>query len=403
MEGAEILSTSETGVAPAQPPGRQLSLVAIIASISVVGVTFGITTPLLSILLEQMGASRTLIGFNASMPAVAAIGLAPVLPRLIALLGQRMFMALSLGGVLATLLAFPMWPSIPAWFLIRFLMGVAATGLFIVSETWINQLATDANRGRVIALYSTVLSLGLVIGALILPVAGVDGWPPFIAGATMTALAGVPLLFARGGAPSMAAHDTHGVLRYVREAPDAIGAALLMGVLYFGLFSLLPLYGLALEFDTASAARMVAIAGTGLVVCPLVVGWLADRMDRTRLLRGLVLVMVLAAASLPWAMLHAWPRSALLFLIGGGVVGVYTLGLTLLGQRFQGGRLAAANAAFVLMFGVGEMLGPPFMGAFMDLVPPHGFAWSMVCVCGAYYVFLRLRARHLQQRTGVDE
>ena len=401
MEGAGILNTSQAADVAAQP-GRQLSLVAISASISVVGVTFGITTPLLSILLEQMGASRTVIGFNASMPAVAAIGLAPVLPRLIAIMGQRLFMALSLGGVLATLLAFPMWPSIPAWFLIRFLMGVAATGLFIVSETWINQLATEANRGRVIAMYSTVLSLGLVIGALILPVTGVDGWPPFLAGAAMTALAGVPLLFARGDGVAMAPHDTRGVLRYVREAPDAIGAALLMGVLYFGLFSLLPLYGLALDFDTPSAARMVAIAGSGLVVCPLVVGWLADRMDRARLLRGLVLVMVLASAALPWAMLHTGPRSALLFLIGGGVVGVYTLGLTLLGQRFQGGRLAAANAAFVLMFGVGEMLGPPFMGAFMDLVPPHGFAWSMVCVCGAYYVFLRVRALQTPQRTGAQ-
>jgi len=401
MEGADDVTTPPTMIA-AVPPGRQLSLVAIIASISVVGVTFGITTPLLSILLEQMGASRTLIGFNASMPAVAAIGLAPVLPRLIAVMGQRLFMALSLGGVLATLLAFPMWPSIPAWFLIRFLMGVAATGLFIVSETWINQLATEANRGRVIALYSTVLSLGLVIGALILPLTGVDGWPPFLAGAAMTALAGVPLLFARGDGSVMAAHDTRGVLRYVREAPDAIGAALLMGVLYFGLFSLLPLYGLALDFDTPQAARMVAIAGSGLVVCPLVVGWLADRMDRARLLRGLVLVMVLAAATLPWAMLHTWPRSALLFLIGGGVVGVYTLGLTLLGQRFQGGRLAAANGAFVLMFGVGEMLGPPFMGAFMDLVPPHGFAWSMVCVCGAYYVFLRVRALQAPPRPGAN-
>ena len=369
-------------------PARRLSLVAVMASIGVVGVTFGITTPLLSILMDGMGASRTLIGLNASMPAIAAILLAPVLPRFVARLGPRLFMTLSLAGVLATLLALPLWPSIPAWFLIRFLLGAAATGLFLVSEIWINQLAREGTRGRVIALYSTVLSLGLVIGALILPLTGVAGWPPFVAAVTMTALAGVPLLFAGRDTPAMTTHGTGAVLRYLRQAPDAIGAAFLMGVLYFGIFSLLPLYGLSLGFDTAASARMVAVAGTGLVVCPLLVGWLADRMDRQRLLQGIVLVMLMCALALPWAMLSTWSRALLLFLISGGLIGLYTLGLTLLGQRYRGGRLAAANGAFVLMFGVGEMLGPPYMGAVMDLLPPHGFAWAVAGVCASYYVFL---------------
>lgn len=369
---------------------RDVSLVAVIASISVVGVTFGITTPLLSMLMEGMGASRTIIGFNAAMPAVAAILLAPVLPRLIARTGQRPFMLMALAGVLATLVAFPLWPSIPAWFVIRFLMGAAATALFIVSETWINQLATERTRGRVIAVYSTVLSLGLVIGALVLPVTGIEGWAPFLAAAGMTALAGIPLVFAGRQMAPMAAHEAGDVLRYVRAAPDAIGAAFLMGVLYFGIFSLLPLYGLALGFDTASAARMVAVAGSGLVVCPLLVGWLADRMDRARLLRVLVISMVVSALLLPSAMGVMLPRSALLFIIGGGLIGLYTLGLTLLGQRFQGGRLAAANGAFVLMFGVGEMVGPPVMGAVMDLLPPHGFAWAVAGVCAAYGVLLMI-------------
>jgi MFS family permease len=73
-----------------------------------------------------------------------------------------------------------------------------------------------------------------------------------------------------------------------------------------------------------------------------------------------------------------------LFIYGGAVVGLYTVGLTLLGQRFRGADLAAANSAFVLMYSTGALLGPPLSGLAMDLWNPHGLIAAMGGMCAIY-------------------
>ncbi len=49
----------------------------------------------------------------------------------------------------------------------------------------------------------------------------------------------------------------------------------------------------------------------------------------------------------------------IVFLSGGIATATYTLGLAILGQRFDAGTLVSANAAFIACYGVGTILGPP--------------------------------------------
>ena len=49
-----------------------------------------------------------------------------------------------------------------------------------------------------------------------------------------------------------------------------------------------------------------------------------------------------------------------------------------------GAELAGANAAFVLLYNVGLMVGPPIIGGGMDLVPPQGFAYTLCALFLAY-------------------
>lgn len=63
---------------------------------------------------------------------------------------------------------------------------------------------------------------------------------------------------------------------------------------------------------------------------------------------------------------------------------MYTVGLTLLGQRFQGSALISANAGFVVLYEIGALGGPPLSGYAMDLWNPHGLVIAMGCVCLGY-------------------
>lgn len=87
-----------------------------------------------------------------------------------------------------------------------------------------------------------------------------------------------------------------------------------------------------------------------------------------------------------------WHASAaILFLWGGVVAGLYTVGLAHLGSRLSGRDLASANAAFVLCYGIGMLVGPQIIGIGMDLFGPNGFSWSLAIFFAGYLALAAFR------------
>ena len=83
--------------------------------------------------------------------------------------------------------------------------------------------------------------------------------------------------------------------------------------------------------------------------------------------------------------------AALLFVWGGVVAAMYTIGLAHLGSQLSGHELASANAAFVLCYGVGMVLGPQAIGIGMDAFGPSGFGWSLGLFFAAYIALVGVR------------
>ena len=185
------------------PQQRTRSLVAVISGVFSIGIGVGAIVPLISLLMERQGYSSLVIGLNSLMFPLAVMLLGPFVPRLAAHFGTTAAMCLSMGvlGGLSLLLA--VVPIQPGWFLLRFLMGAAGAVGWIITETWINMMATDANRGRVIAVYVTVLAVGFAIGALVIRAVGINGVLPFVIIAALLAGSALPILWARDVAPPM--------------------------------------------------------------------------------------------------------------------------------------------------------------------------------------------------------
>ena len=68
-----------------------------------------------------------------------------------------------------------------------------------------------------------------------------------------------------------------------------------------------------------------------------------------------------------------------------------TVGITLLGERFDGVRLVTANATYSVLFGIGGIIGPSLVGTAMDHFGPNGFPASMLLVVVAYWLFALYR------------
>src|SRR5690606_20832046 len=120
-------------------------------------------------------------------------------------------------------------------------------------------------------------------------------------------------------------------------------------------------------------------------------GMLSDRVDRRMLLLLCAAIGCIGMLVLP-AISGNWPLSAaILFVWGGVVAGLYTIGLAHLGSRLAGRDLASANAAFVFCYGMGMLLGPQAIGIGMDSLRPHGFAWSLAAFFALYILLAGAR------------
>ena len=353
--------------------------------VSIVGVVFGLTLPLLNLLLERQGMSGHAIGLNTAMAALGVLVVTPLVPRMLRLLGTRQFILLSLAASTVFLLALKWTDNYYAWFPLRFFLGAATAGLFVVSEAWINQLADDDTRGRLMGTYAACLSAGFATGPALIQFLGIDGWPPFIAGAGLFALAGVVVLLVGTQAPDFGKSENTGFLSFLRLAPIAIIAGLLYGAVETGAFGLLPPYGVRNGLAEITAASLLSAVAVGNILLQYPIGWLADRTSPVRVMALCAVLGVVGSLSLPFAVgtPAIWP---VLVVWGGTITGLYTISLMILGRRFRGGDLAAANAALVSAYGFGALAGPIALGGAMDLLNPHGLAVALALVFIAFLV-----------------
>lgn len=363
---------------------RTASITAAISAITVVGVGISLSIPLLALELEVRGISGKWIGINTAVAGIATIFTAPFVPLLVRKLGLR---ALLVGAILlaaASLVGFKAAPSFLMWFPLRFGFGAALCILFAVSEFWINALAPPNRRGLIMGIYATALSLGAALGPAILSVLGASGWAPYLAGAAVLLAGAIPILLARGITPRIHDDDHHGVLTFVRRSPSAVLAALVFGAIETAVMTFLPLYGLRLGLSQTSASLLLTAAVLGNVAFQIPLGLISDKVDRRVLLFACSLAGAFGAFALPFVPVSSPWFLAMIFLATGVVGSLYTVGLAHLGERFHGADLAAANAAFVMLYSVGLIAGPPLAGFGMDVYNPYGFAFVISTVLALY-------------------
>lgn len=385
--------TSTSSTAPTDPRQFILSITAAIACIVAVGIGLSLSIPLLSFALDAKGASRTVIGLNSAMGGVATLVCAPFISGWARHFGVRpvLLAAVALGIVsfLGFLVVEPLW----AWFPLRFVFGVALTVLFVLSEYWINAVAPEERRGLVLSIYVTALSLGFAAGPQILTLVGTAGPTPYLVGSALFALSMLPVLIARGIAPSIEEEPSRGFAAFLWAAPAATLAALVFGAAETGAFALLPLYGIATGLDVTAATTLVSFVSLGNLVFQVPLGLIADRVDRRIVLLFCAVVGTIGMALMAFVPMSRTALVVLLFVWGGIVAGLYTVGLAHLGGRFRGADLAQANAAFVVMYSAGLIVGPPLAGFGMDLWPPTGLPATLAALFAAYVVVVAVRLR----------
>ena len=379
--------------APPSPSGSSTShttlraIFSVIACAGLVGIAFGYSLPLLAIIMERQGISATLIGLSAASESAAILLFGPFVPRIFGILGLRgaMFVATLISSLALGALAFsdPLY----AWFPIRFVLGGAIFLVLIASDIWVTQGASPARRGRMVAVYGTTITGGMAVGSLLVPVVGTTGQFPIYVGAAILVAAILPLLIAYGPAPMMEQTGRLRALALILAMPVLFVAVLAFGVIHSSAISLLPILGLHLGLTVQISSLLVTAFVIGSIVLQFPIGWLADYIERMHTLLACAFAGGIAAIILPFSIGTDWLMWVSLFVIGGTVVSLYTIPLTILGDRYRGGELAAAVSLIAMTLAVGSTFGPLIGGGAIEAWDPYGLN---LVIIGAYCMVLAL-------------
>lgn len=373
------------------PAERRRSIAVVTITISVVAITFGLTWPLLSLILKSQGVSAGMIGLSSACQTLAVLIVLPAAPWLMTRFRTVPLILASVATVVVMLVLLPTFPDVYAWFPIRFVLGGAVEFLFIGCDVWINQVAQEKTRGRVIGIYGLVMSAGFAVGPLIINVTGIEGWLPFLVGIGFLLLAILPLSLSRGVVPRVEGHPSGRFLYFLLIAPTLMVAGLMYGFVDSAAMSFLPIYGLGFGYDQSTVVTMVTVLVIGSVIAQLPIGWLADHVGGRAMIIGATTATLIAGGLLPVVIEQPallWPT---LLVLGGSLGAFYTIGMVMIGRRFRGADLVAVNAMFVLMWGIGAVGGPAVTGGAMDAFGLNAMPVVVVIVCLLYLPLAILR------------
>lgn len=364
------------------PAAHRRNVVLVMSTALCIGVTIGLFPSLIALNVDGRGFDTSWNGLLAAMPAIAGIVVGPFVPTLIVRLGALRIYLLATLLAIASVCLFPIFSDLGAWFAIRFVMGIGMGIQWVVSEMWVNRLATGPRRGMILSIYVMVLSAGLAVGPLIMTFIGTQGFPPFLVTAGSLTASCLPLLFATSAVPAGAGEGRAlPLIEAFRRKPSAMLAGLADGFVFQTLMAFLPLYFLRLGTSEATALNFLTAFFVGSLVLQFIVGYMLDRLTPATVLIACCSSLVVGLALMAEVRdvrVMAW---IVLMLMGGSAAALYTAGLAGINDAFSARDMPSGTAMFNMLWYVGGLSGPVAAGYAMEAWNPHGMAATAAAAC----------------------
>ncbi|MBL6931118.1 MAG: MFS transporter [Rhodospirillales bacterium] len=379
---------SET-VRPARTLSGKTTISIFLIAVLGVGVVIGMTFPLVTLSLERMDLGATLIGLNSATASLGILVVGLISARLLARFSTSLVIIASCFLSVASLVLLPIVGTVAGWFILRFMMTLGLGFLWLICETWLNAVAIPSNRGQIMGLYGAAFSGGFALGPLVITLTGSQGWFPFALAGGILAASSMPMLLL-GGFREGKGDEHVGQFKIFRLHPFVFIVAFAAGLFETTAYALLPVYTLGEGLGENGSMYALSAFSAGGIAFQYPMGKLADAVGRNALLILTALSILIGVVVLPFVINMPVILFFVLFLLGGSIFGLYTLGLILLGDGFNMKNLIAANAVFIITYEAGAVFGPALSGSAMDLWPDNGFV-GFLLFCAVVFAGLAVK------------
>ncbi|RFP89436.1 MFS transporter [Rhodobacteraceae bacterium 63075] len=294
-------------------------------------------------------------------------------PTMIRRVGHvRVFAALA-SLISAVLILYAAWANPWAWTVGRVIVGFCFSGVYVTAESWLNNAASNDNRGKALSLYMIVQMLGIVVAQALLNVADPGGYMLFVIMSVLVSISFAPILLSISPTPAFEATKPKSLLEILRISPLGCVGMFLLGGVFSAQFGMSAVYGTAAGLGLGQLSIFISTFYIGAVLVQYPLGWLSDRMDRRQLI---FYSAVLGGAGALLGMLTGGYFPSLLiaaFLIGGMSNPLYSLLVAHTNDYIDLDDMASVSGGLVFINGLGAISGPIITGWMMGMIGAHGY------------------------------
>ena len=350
---------------------------------SLIMLAYGFQGSLLGVRAVQEDFSLTSTGFMMSGYFVGYFIGAKTIPQIISRVGHiRVFAAFaSIASLVVLIHAVYVSPFV--WFLLRVLTGISMVSIYTVAESWLNDRASNKNRGSVLSVYMVILYGAMGLGMFLLNFSDPLNFEPFILISVITSAALIPILLTKRKAPTFKKISTMSLQEAFISSPFGMVSSFFYGTIQSALFTLLAVYATTMNFSIFQISLVTFLLAISGAISQWPIGKLSDMFDR----RKVIIIVTFAAAFFALCAILSSRQMYLpgdlatskfwfyvfLILFSFCSLPMFSLILAHTNDFIPKEKFVAAGASLQFTFGMGAMGGPFLCSIFMGIVGPNGF------------------------------
>ena len=294
-----------------------------------------------------------------------------------------------------------------AWIGLRFVTGLCLAGQYVVAESWLNDLATNQTRGRLLAIYSLVTSGAFGVGQILLFALDARLITGFAIASIVASLAVAPVALSEAAvAPTVQRAIPMSLRELARVVPTGVGSCVLVGIAHGALIGMAAIYAIRVGLSPAMTGVFVAAPNLGGMIFQWPISAAADELDRRAV--GLIVTLLATASSV---VLLVGPTRGLVPIVaitalGGFTFPLYSIAAAYTNDWIEPEHVSAAASQLVALYGIGAVLGPLMAAGMLIAFGASGFYWSLItihAVIAAFFVYRMTAWRSPLNKLPVDE
>lgn len=285
-----------------------------------------------------------------------------------------------------------------SWSAIRIISGFCLAGFYMIVESWLNEQASNENRGTIMSIYIVLVYAAMTTGQLSLTVMDLTTFVPFAIASVAVSLAVIPVSLTTANQPAPITVVRFRPVKLYRNSPTALVAVLLIGVTQGALWMLAPLYAIQIGLTTSQAAYFAAaFVGAG-AITQWPIGRLSDRLDRRLVLLGLAASAVLVSIIFMTVPIEGMAMAIMLALLAGvATQPAYAIAASHAFDHADRNDYVETSSGMNLAFGIGSSFGPLTASYLMQSVGSWGLFLQVAVIQALMGLYILSR---LFQRAG---